>query len=83
MDHDKSALSESHIYDRDSATPSFYAYVFGRVLTCASTSQNSSDHVPTLQLLSDPHLPVGSQDVIVHWSLLVHDTLVVRRDITV
>ena len=82
-DHDKSSLSEPHIYVRDSATPSFHAYVFREVLTCASTSQDSPEciHLP-FQFLFDPYLPVGSQDVIVHWILLVHVTLVVRQDIT-
>ena len=35
-----------------------------------------------LIVVFDPRLPVGSQDVIVHWILLVHVTLVVRQDIT-
>jgi hypothetical protein len=36
-----------------------------------------SKRVPSLKLLSDPCLPVGSQVVNVHWFLLVHVTLVV------
>ena len=49
-DHDKSSLSESHFYVRDSATPSFYAYVYERMLTCAFTSQDSPEcsHLPSL-----------------------------------
>jgi hypothetical protein len=35
------------------------------------------EHVPSLKLLSDLDLPVGSQVVNVHWFLLVHVTLVV------
>jgi hypothetical protein len=36
-----------------------------------------SKSVPSLKLLSDPRLPVGSQVVNVHWCILVHVTLVV------
>jgi hypothetical protein len=47
------------------------------MLTCASNLRIPSEHVPSLKLLSELRLPVGSQVVNVHWCLLVHVTLVV------
>jgi hypothetical protein len=48
MDHDKNSLCESHLYVRDSATPSLYAFFSERVLTYSSTSQDPPEDVPPL-----------------------------------
>jgi hypothetical protein len=77
MDHDKISLCESHLYVCDSATPSLSALVY---MTCYLVHPNlriPSQRVPSLKLFSDPRLPVGSQDVNVHWCNPVHVTLVV------
>jgi hypothetical protein len=48
MDHDKNSLCESHLYVRDSATPSLYALFSGRALTYASTFKDPPEGVPPL-----------------------------------
>ena len=44
-DHDKSAFYESHIYARDSGTSFPIRLELSEMLTCASTSQDSPEHV--------------------------------------